>query len=158
MGKILILDTSILLNVLDVPGFNQDRETVLQEFEDYINEKAIFLVPLGVILETGNHIAQLANGNRRRKFAKKFQVETRKALEGELPWTPVPLPDTNQLGSWLDEFPGSAKGGVGLVDLSIIKAWEVACRKHPLSRVCIWSLDKHLQGYDQVPDSNSKPG
>ncbi len=36
-------------------------------------------------------------------------------------------------------------------DLSIIKAWKVECVRHPSQRVCIWSLDQHLQGYDREP-------
>ena len=65
MGEIVIVDTSILLNVLDVPGFNQDRETVFETFEQYIEAEATLLIPLGAVLETGNHIAQLSNGNQR---------------------------------------------------------------------------------------------
>ena len=45
--------------------------------------------------------------------------------------------------------PVFAMRGVGLSDLSIIKAWEAACARHPTRRVRIWSLDQHLQGYDR---------
>lgn len=151
MGEIVIVDTSILLNVLDVPGFNQDRETVFETFEQYIEEEATLLIPLGAVLETGNHIAQLSNGNQRWCYAKAFRDQIKKALTGEAPWNLVPLQDLEQLKSWLNEFPESAKGKVGLVDLSIINAWKAERKRHPLSHVRIWSLDDHLQGYHHKP-------
>jgi len=40
---------------------------------------------------------------------------------------------------------------VGMGDLSIVKAWESACAKHPQHRVSIWSLDQDLAGYDRAP-------
>ena len=151
MGVIVIVDTSILLNILDVPSFNQDREVVLGQFEQYIDQDATLLVPLGVVLEAGNHVAQLDDGNKRWRHAKKFQDQMGKALAGEAPWNLVPLPDHEQLNSWLNEFPDSASRKAGLVDLSIIKAWEAARRRHSLSHVRIWSLDDHLKGYDHEP-------
>ena len=150
MGEIVIVDTSILLNILDVPGFNQDREVVLGQFEQCIDRDATLLVPLGVVLEAGNHIAQLG-GNKRRHHAKKFRDQMGKALAGEAPWNLVPLPDHTQLNGWLNDFPDSVTRKIGLVDLSIIKEWEAARQRHSLSRVRIWSLDDHLKGYDHKP-------
>lgn len=36
-------------------------------------------------------------------------------------------------------------------DISIIKEWEKAIKRTPYLRVFIWSLDKHLMGYDYQP-------
>lgn len=66
MGEIVIVDTSILLNVLNMPGRNEQREAVLTELEQCIDDGATLLLPLGAVLEIGNHIARLANGNQRR--------------------------------------------------------------------------------------------
>lgn len=151
MGEIVIVDTSILLNVLNVPNFNRDRQVVLEQFRQCINRNATLLVPLGAVLEAGNHVAQLGDGNKRWHHAKRFRDQMGKALAGEAPWALVPLPDREQLKDWLQEFPDSAKRKAGLVDLSIIKAWQGACKRHPLSPVRIWSLDKDLQGYDYNP-------
>ena len=151
MGEIVIVDTSILLNILDVPSFNQYREVVFEQFEQCIDRDATLLVPLGVVLESGNHIAQLGDGNKRRHHAKKFRDQMGKALAGEAPWNLVPLPDHKQLNGWLNAFPDFAQGKVGLVDLSIIKEWEAACQRHSLSHVRIWSLDADLEAYDRRP-------
>ncbi|KKZ11148.1 MAG: hypothetical protein TQ37_07710 [Candidatus Synechococcus spongiarum 15L] len=157
MGEIVIVDTSILLNVLDVPGRNQNRKSVFRDFEACISRKATFLVPLGVVLETSNHIARISDGNKRRKHAEAFRDEMTKALAGDPSWGLILLRDgkhEQQLHSWLNGFPDEATRGIGLVDLSIIREWEAACKRHSLSRVRvrIWSLDKnHLAGYDRKP-------
>lgn len=64
-----------------------------------IDRDATLLVPLGVILETGNHVAQLGDDNKRRYHAKRFRGQTGKALAGEAPWSLAPLPDCKQLNS-----------------------------------------------------------
>ena len=47
MPPIIIVDTSVLLNVLDVPGFNQDRDAVLEEFGALFDAGANLLLPMG---------------------------------------------------------------------------------------------------------------
>ena len=61
------------------------------------------------------------------------------------------MPDARQLTDWLDSFPDSAMRGAGMVDLSIVKAWEHTCALQLSHRVSIWSLDQHLTGYDRKP-------
>ena len=72
-------------------------------------------------------------------------------LKREAPWTLAPLPDADHLMGWLDTFQDDAMEGLGMVDLSIKKEWERACRQHPHRRVLIWALDLQLAGYDRVP-------
>lgn len=71
------------------------------------------------------------------------------ALKGGAPWTLVSLPEPADLAQWRDEFPSHAMRKTGMGDLSIIKAWEAACTRHPNRRVRIWSLDGDLQSYDR---------
>ena len=151
MPGIVIVDTSVFLNVLDVPGFNQDREADLSRFNDFIEAGASLLLPIAAIFEAGNHIAQLASGQRRRRYAEAFRDRVREALAGQAPWTPIRLPDDRELVDWLDSFPDSAMRRAGMGDLSIVKAWERTCVQHPARRVSIWSHDQHLAGYDRRP-------
>ena len=151
MPPIVIVDTSVLLNVLAVPGFSQDRDTVLDRFGELVDAGASILLPLGAVFETGNHIADVPDGRQRRRYAVAFANEVRRALKREAPWTLAPLPDADQLMRWLDSFPSEAMRRLGMVDLSIIKEWERACTRHPRRRVSIWALDQHLSGYDRVP-------
>ena len=151
MPPVVIVDTSVLLNVLDVPGFNQDRNAVLHRLGELVDAGANFLLPLGTVLETGNHIADIRDGQRRRRHATVFADQVRKALKGEAPWALAPLPDADELVRWLDNFPDEAMRDLGMVDLSIVKEWERARRRHPHRRVLIWTLDQHLTSYDRTP-------
>lgn len=158
MPHVVIVDTSILLNLLDVPGRDQDRDTVFMRFEELLNAGANLLLPVAAIFEAGNHVARLPDGRQRRRQAENFGDHVRQALEGRAPWTLTPLPGTSELTGWLDDFPQSAMRGIGMGDLSIVKAWESACARHPLHRVSIWSLDRHLTGYDRVPAQSGVAG
>ena len=149
MSDVVIVDTSVFLNVLDVPAFNQNRDEILDQFERLLGAGNSLLLPMAAIFETGDHITDLSDGRLRRRYAERFRSQVRKALNGEAPWTLIPLPDSEQLYGWLEGFPDHAMRGVGLSDLSIIKAWEAACARHQTRRVRIWSLDQHLQGYDR---------
>ena len=151
MPPVVIVDTSVLLNVLNVPGFSQDHDAVLDRFEELVEDGANLLLPMGTVFETGNHVADIPDGRQRRRYAAVFTNQVRKALKKEAPWTLTPLPDADQLLAWLDTFPEDAMRGLGMVDLSIKKEWERACTQHPHRQVLIWALDQHLTGYDRIP-------
>ncbi|RTZ75583.1 MAG: hypothetical protein DSZ00_01695 [Gammaproteobacteria bacterium] len=148
---ICLVDTSIFCNILEVPGRCQDKQRVVDELEQKIGEESNLLLPLAAIVETGNHIAHCTNGGARRKVAKRFVKQVRMAIEGTAPWVVTPLPGKSDWLTWLEEFPDTAMRGVGIGDLSILKAFEQQCRLHPMRRVMIWSLDVALDGYDRAP-------
>lgn len=157
VGSVVLVDTSILLNVLDIPGFNQHVTEVRGELPRLIDAGDSLLLPIAAIVETGNHIAHLPDGNQRRKFATIFVEEVGKALSGEAPWRPTRVPDAVKLAEWLHDFPDQAMRRIGVGDLTIIREWEAACEFHPTLRVRIWSLDRHLKGYDRPRRSPLTP-
>lgn len=148
---ICILDTSVFLNWLDVPGRNQRRAEVVGSLESYVEQGTSLLLPLAAIYETGNHIAQNdhLDGNGRRSLAGRFVQQVRGSFSGEAPWTATPRLLSGDMEQWLDEFPDCAMRGVGLVDLSIVKVYQRQCELNRGRRVFIWSYDQHLQGYDR---------
>lgn len=151
MRSIHIVDTSVLLNVLDVPGFNQDREPILNQLKSLIERSDVnLLLPFATIIETGNHVAQLSDGRERRRYAEIFANQVRSAINGEAPWTPTHSMDLSALSELLDDFPDSSMRGVGLGDQCIIREWEQTCLRHPQYRIRIWSLDQHLASYSRV--------
>jgi len=147
--SVVLIDTSVFCNVVPVPGKDQDAKAVRAAFTEHIQARATLLLPMTTVLETGNHIGQLANGAQRRKTAQAFCKLVQDAIEGTAPWTPTPFWEMDDLKGWLNEFPDEAMAEKGLGDLSIIKEWERQCELHPRRRVSIWSLDRHLQGYEQ---------
>lgn len=152
MASVLLVDTTVFLNVLNVPGFNQSHRVVIADLEQHLSDESVtLLLPMAAIFETGNHVAQLADGNQRRRFARIFTDQVGKALNGEAPWRPTQIPDADTIATWLGEFPEHAMRRIGMGDLSIIKTWGATCEIHPHHRVRIWSLDNQLLAYDREP-------
>lgn len=152
MSCIVLVDTSVLLNVLNVPGRNQDYEVVLSELGELIEAGVLLFIPMAAIIETGNHIAHMdGDGRLRRQAAERFVAVIDDALKDKAPWKPMNFPDAAHLLGWLGEFPDSAMRKVGMGDLSIKKEWEQLCSKYPMSRVRVWSVDEDLKDLDQCP-------
>ena len=149
VASIVIVDTYILTNVLDVPGFNQQRAEVLTELRGELNSDALLFLPFAAIIETGNHIAQLPDGRVRRQTAQTFVTQVEQAIRGDAPWQTLNFPTIEVTTVWLGEFPDAATRQIGMGDLSILKEWERLCDRHPGYRVRIWSLDGGLTGYDR---------
>jgi hypothetical protein len=103
MSSIFLIDTSIFLNLINVPSCNQDREVVLEDFKTYSQSNCTFLLPMATIIETGNHIAQNGDGRVRRQVASRFVEMIKAAFKGEAPWQPTEFPDTTKILEWIDE-------------------------------------------------------
>lgn len=69
MSSICLVDTSIFLNILNVPNRNNERNEILKQFQEYIELGCSFIIPMATVIETGNHIAQNGDGNTRREVA-----------------------------------------------------------------------------------------
>lgn len=151
MSEVLIVDTTVFLNVLGVPGHCQHVQEVLEELESQVQASSEFLLPISVVLESGNHIADLTNGDHRWRWGEILRDQVRAAIEGGSAWGLTPLPTENDLDSWMQEFPQAAREGVTAVNVTVIKAWRAAYHKNPSRRVRIWSLNQRLQGYDRAP-------
>jgi hypothetical protein len=161
MSEVVLIDTTVFLNVINVPGLNQNREVILDEFEERIKRGDHFLLPMATIWETGNHISRLSSGARRREFANILAEQVGMALNGEVPFRATHFPDRNEFLIWLQAFPEAAmrnkseqkaNEGTSLADHSIIKEWERTVAQNPSRVVCIWSTDVDLSAFRSEPD------
>jgi hypothetical protein len=144
---IVLVDTSVFCNVIDLPGFNQDRDAVLNDFREYVEAGASLLLPVVVFYETGNHIGQLPNGQIRDTWARALRNIACEALNGDAPWTPTPLPTKEQLSEIFGDFPESAVIGCGFGDHTIIKEQQRIKRLSPGRTIKIWTLDQQLAAF-----------
>jgi hypothetical protein len=155
MSSVCLIDTSVFLNLLNVPNRNQDYQLVIDEYKIYAISGCDFLLPMATIIETGNHIAQNGDGRIRRQTALRFVDQVKAAFNGEAPWKPNPFPQTEEILVWLDGFPDLAgknktpnkPEGTSFGDLSIIQEFHRACNIHSMREVFIWSLDSDLKMY-----------
>lgn len=146
MGYILI-DTSVMLEILDVPDKASNHDTIIAEFKKKTDAGDIFFIPLATILETGNHIAQSGNGRQRFACAKIFVNLVEKSLEGESPFNLLQFFNHDGLREWLQDFPKSASRGESFGDLSIQKDMNRLHELNPREDIFIWTLDSHLRSY-----------
>lgn len=160
MSAVCLIDTSVFLNLLSVPGRNQDAVPVRAEFVEYAGNDCTFILPMATILETGNHIAQNGDGGIRRQTAQRFCAAVKDAFTDQPPYRLSEFPNTEEILGWLDEFPGKAGQnksptrtgeGTSFGDLSIIKEYEKCLARFPMSEVFIWSLDSDLAAFHHTP-------
>jgi len=148
MTAICLLDTSVFVEILNVPGKATQHEVILTQLGERIRRRESLFLPMATILETGNHLGQNGDGHARRRCAQRFVREVSTALAGQSPFKPISFLQATELQAWLSEFPDHAMSGSGLGDLSIIQDWQRLCAQNRGRRVYIWSLDDHLRAYD----------
>lgn len=141
MRGVCLLDTSVVLEMLRVPGKSGTLPDVDAELRAR-QARADLVLPLATVVETGNHIGQ-CSGDRHR-LASAFAGLVQRSLEGKAPFTVHPFPDDDAWEEILTRFPEWAAGGSGLGDLTIVHACEQLRARFPHRTVEIWSLDEHL--------------
>ncbi len=152
----VFLDTSVLLNVLDVPGKNSHRAQITSEFKRLVSGGATLVIPIAAVIEVGNHLAQLS-GHERRDRALRFSEFLQRSLEGRAPWVVSGAGwDAAFLGGLLqgdDMRPGLVDlctGGVGSGDASILLELSRYRSRSDLPSalpVRLWTLDEGLGAY-----------
>ena len=151
--NVRFMDTSIVMNLLEVPHMCADAECVKAEFVKAVAENETLILPISTIIESGNHIAHIANGTIRREKTLKFQEFLKKTAREEAPWTFYGAELTKEDLEYLDaEFPDrDLQMEMGIGDMSIIRFYEKYKETTPgIGRIMIWSTDAHLAGYTEM--------
>lgn len=151
MAAVCLIDTSIFVEILNVPMKAQRHIETLRQLEQRIQGGESLFLPMATILETGNHIGQNGDGGTRRSCAERFIQQVDAALAGRSPFKAISFLQEDEMRAWLKEFPQHAMCGSGLGDLSIIHDWQRLCSLNMARRVYIWSTDNHLNAYDRAP-------
>ena len=148
--NVRFIDTSIIMNLLEIPQRCQNAEAVKEEFRQAVKNQETLILPMATIIESGNHISHIADGNIRREKALQFQNFLIKTAKEEAPWKLYGVHfQKEDLLALADKFPFYAqKMEMGIGDMSIIQFYERYKREVPaIGRIMIWSTDKHLMGY-----------
>lgn len=147
--NVKFIDTSVLLNLLEVPGRCDKKELVKEQWRTYLEAKDALIMPVTTIIETGNHIAHITDSNARREIAAKFGEYLRKTASQEAPWKYYGgAMDKNELIYLADNIEEFATRKIGIGDMSIVYTYEHYRDEMPaVGSIMIWSTDAHLQGY-----------
>jgi len=169
----IVVDSSVFLNLLDVPGFNSKASDCLICLDKLLalnmegSHIVRFYLPFTTLLETGSHIADVGNGQARRQAAEKFGAWVTRAFQDDDLWNvaalAVPFQDWPKV---LEVFRQQyVMIGIGWGDMLIVKDAErlkqfQRVRKPLRMKVCIWTLDNALRSYspDQCEERCIWPG
>lgn len=154
MHAATFIDTSILLEVLRVPGKSQRPDAVRAELGERVDTGEALLLPTATIIETGNHIAQVDDGRLRRSCAEGLAGVLRATTREEPPWVLNGASWDRALVQAICDgargcppLPDMATQGVGAGDVSILAEAEAYERRVANVRVRIWTLDAGLAAY-----------
>ncbi len=150
MGTMTFIDTSILCNLVPVPGYDQQRAEVADEMSHRLRNGEEFILPITSVIETGNHIAQLSSGGARRQAATKLDAMLRLICAGQAPWV---LHDVAWNRGFLQQlldgadthttYVEHAQSGVGAGDLCILTERQAFAERSRIP-ASIWTLDEGL--------------
>ncbi|GII53080.1 hypothetical protein Pth03_14690 [Planotetraspora thailandica] len=153
MRRVEFVDTSILCNLRDVPGKNQDREQVQRELR-HRKTACDLILPVTSVIETGNHIAQLPRGHERRDRADRLSQLLELVISGQAPWV---LHTVEWGEGFLRELltgagthtslTDHATTGLGLGDLCILAERQLYLQRVTGVEVGIWTLDGQLSAH-----------
>ncbi|MGH3614572.1 MAG: hypothetical protein ACRDRK_18680 [Pseudonocardia sp.] len=157
------VDTSILLEILDVPGKAQRPEEIRADLRRRVEERRALILPTAAVIETGNHIHHVADGARRRECAAAFAGMLEDSARGMAPWV---LHDATWDAELLDcirtgcsmrfdlvEHATRGRQGLGAGDLSVLAERDLyrRLRVDPKSvEVRVWSADRLLETFSQI--------
>ena len=154
MRHVEFVDTSIVLEILDVPGANQHRADVIRDLETKTLQDGIYLVlPLAAVIEAGNRISQLSDGHVRYTAACRLREMLEASAEPSGPWLLHDLETGQQFlkrlcdGVGDESFESLHQRHVGTGDLTVLA--EAAQYRERTSRsgvdVSVWTLDQDLE-------------
>jgi hypothetical protein len=127
--KVLIIDTSVLCCLLNVPGKetagpDNDRwshERIAQLLADEERIGSTFVLPMATLIETGNHIAQAPG--QRFETAQALAEHLQSAVDASSPWAAFtdqsPLWQNDNLRTLANTWPGLAAQRISIGDATI---------------------------------------
>lgn len=153
-ATVRFIDTSVLCNLVDVPGKNQHRAELQAEFKALVEAgNTRFVIPVTAIIETGNHIANA--GGDRRAAAERLQRFLDSAANEDLPWQLhattwdaeflTALGDGAGTGMRLVDHLGNGTMGTG--DLAILCERDAFRERTNFRAVEIWTLEATMGAY-----------
>jgi hypothetical protein len=154
MADVRFVDTSVLCDLLKVPGKCQKHEEVLAELEALVKSGVQLVLPIGSVIETGNHIAQAA-GSGRRASAEAFVKVLRLTANGGAPWVlhsvawdgrmlELICDGPEQVGAFVDI---AGNGTMGAGDVAILAECALFSARTAGVDVKVWTHDVNLAAY-----------
>ena len=165
--RIYVVDTSYLLELYQVDGCCRDDAhlSVLQKFQENI-ETGQFFVPIAVLFELANHIADIHDAQRRRSLASKLRADIESSISEQTPWVVTHATDAQSLDDLLSALNESvarfaeefSTEKLGLTDTTVILEAERLRKKYVSNslknyHIHIWTRHRELKARE--PDTEA---
>lgn len=156
-----VVDTSVLLVLLQVPGYF-DENLYEQVNKELKRVNSFLYLSLVAVIEAGNLIAQLpeGKGKSRRRCTEMLNGLVKEAIKGETLWRFLFFGTEREIGEYFEQKAAHlvdlAQQGIGVGDALIIEsAYRLKDRLREQGRtqdkVVIWTFDERLKAWS--PDS-----
>jgi hypothetical protein len=172
--RLVVLDTSYLLEFFQVPGESQAQAyaPVEARIKEALENKDQMFLPLPVLFELGNHITDIKNFELRKTLAKKLFDLVKSSIENEVPFTITPLVGEiesiqelltalQKVGEEFQQLQANAKR-LGLTDTVVVmEAQRLKSKFEPQSSklkkylVHIWTRHQEIKARE--PDQEANP-
>lgn len=158
MKETRFIDTSILLEILEVPGKCNNSKTIQAEFAHFAQQsQATIIMPISVLIETGNHVNHIkSNPKCKKKSVEKFNDILAMFIKNKSPWSFYGYDfKEDDIKRIAERYGRSVFSGIGIGDIFIIDSYNayvdhLKMDKHQNHKIKIWSLDKHLSSHEII--------
>lgn len=155
MAEVRFVDTSVLCDLLKVPGKCQRHEEVREELSTLHDRGVALVLPIATIIETGNHIARAPEGTGRRASAEAFVGVLRLTATGEAPWVLHSVAWDGRMLDLLCDGPRevgafvelAGRGVLGAGDMATLAECELYSARTSGVQVGVWTHDERLAAY-----------
>lgn len=168
MARIIILDTSFLLELLAVPQDSTQVKTIAAKelIADAIDKNYDVFCPLSVLYEVANHIVDIKHQLAQRSIADTYKEMIDSSFSDNIPFAIIPNGDPSPALKELSELPElcrvyhqSIRQGLGLTDCTIIDVAHSLKRNYSTRKKAwpthIWTTHAALRA--MAPDAFAHP-
>ena len=87
MRRLELLDTSVVVELLQVPGFADRHEETVAAFTERANAGTELQMPVAALVEAGGHVGRIDNGHHRRQCATLLSRFVEHTIARSAPWS-----------------------------------------------------------------------
>lgn len=168
--QIYVIDTSYFLELYRVDGDSSEEAhlSVKRKFSEKIENSAQFFVPVAVLFELANHIADIKDSTRRKALAEQLRRDIDSSIKEQTPWTITHSSGAESIHELLAALNESASRfayefaaqKLGLTDTTVILEAERLRKKHVSDtlrnyQIHIWTRHNELKARE--PDVEESP-
>lgn len=167
--RLYVVDTSYLLELYRVDHCSEEQahNQVMSKFAQAIDSGDRFYVPVPVLYELANHVADIKDSSNRKRLAERLSQDVNSALEESTPWTITHLTEKLEISALMDVLRAHADQftekfaveKLGLTDTAVILETERLRKRYKSEslrkyHIHIWTRHKAIKSKEPGQEAN----